>query len=71
MVLHVSVCHLVEKLCPAEAAAAILAAILNFSDCPKICACYSPGIFFGGAKDVESTEKKTLSVGARYTPLAA
>ena len=45
--------------------AAILAAILNFSKCSRIAACYLPDIHYAGPKEVESKEKKTLSANAR------
>ena len=53
---------------PVVSMAAMLAAILDFSNCPRISACYPPDMYYGTPKHVESTEKKTLSAGAGLGP---
>jgi len=50
------------------APAAILAAILNISNCSRISAWYPLDIRYRGPKDVESSQKKTISVGAGLGP---
>ena len=50
--------------------AAILAAILNFSDSSRILASYLPDSHYRGANDAKSTVKKTLSFQAGYTWMA-
>ena len=52
------------------APAAILAAILDISNCSRISPWYPLDVRYRGPKDVESSEKKTISAGARYTCLA-
>ena len=51
--------------------AAILAAILDFSNCSRNWACYPADIHYGGPKAHESIEKKTLTLGAQYSAVAA
>ena len=44
-------------------------AILDISNCSRISACYPLDVRYRGPKDVESSEKKTISAGAGYTCL--
>ncbi len=48
--------------------AAILAAILDFSDCSRISACYPPDIRYRDPKEAESIEKKNFYSRCRVRP---
>ena len=50
---------------------AILAAILDFSNCPRVRRPHPPGNNNMDLTDIESEEKKTLSNGSRVTPLGS
>jgi hypothetical protein len=51
--------------------AAILAAILDFLNCPRVRRPHPPGNNNMDPTDIESEEKKTLSHGSRVTPLGS
>ena len=51
--------------------AAILAAILDFSNCSRISSWYPPDIRSRDTKYIKSSEKKTFTVNAGYRCLAA